>query len=130
MQDILTDCSEIDAKQKAVLQEIEIVAELTRKYIMENSITAQNQDEYNEHYNALVERYNKEKAKSLSLQKQKEERLAKRDLIGGFMIELTKHKELLTEFDENLWVSIIDKATVFHDGKVIFEFKDGTKIEV
>jgi len=124
------DGNGMDAKQKAVLQEIEIVAELTRKYIMENSITAQNQDEYNEHYNALVERYNKEKAKSLSLQKQKEERLAKRDLIGGFMIELSKRKELLTEFDENLWVSIIDKATVFHDGRVIFEFKDGTKIEV
>lgn len=97
---------------------------------MENSITAQNQDEYNEHYNALVERYNKEKAKSISLQKQKEERLAKRDLIGEFMIELSKRKELLTEFDENLWVSIIDKVTVFHDGRVVFTFKDGTKIEV
>ncbi len=130
LQDILTDCSEIDAKQKSVLQEMEVVSELTRKYIMENSMTAQNQDEYNEHYNALVERYNKEKAKSICLQKQKEERLAKRDLIGGFTLELFKRKELLTEFDENLWVSIIDKATVFHDGRVIFEFKDGTKIEV
>ncbi len=130
MQDILTDCSEIDEKQQAVWQEMEIVAELTRKYIMENSVTAQNQDEYNEHYNALVERYNREKAKSLSLQKQKEERLAKRDLIGGFMLELSRRKELLTEFDDNLWVSIVDKVTVFHDGRVVFTFKDGTKIKI
>ncbi len=130
MQDILTDCSEIDAKQTAVLQEMEVVSELTRKYIMENSVTAQNQEEYNEHYNALVERYNREKTKSLSLQKQKDERLAKRDLIGGFMLELSRRKELLTEFDDNLWVSIVDKVTVFHDGRVVFTFKDGTKIEV
>ena len=109
---------------------MEIVAELTRKYIMENSVTAQNQDEYNEHYNALVERYNREKAKSLSLQKQKEERLAKRDLIGGFMLELSRRKELLTEFDDNLWVSIVDNVTVFHDGRVVFTFKDGTKIKI
>ena len=93
-------------------------------------MTAQNQDECNERYNALVERYNKEKAKSLFLQKQKEERLAKRDLIGEFMLELFKRKELLTEFYDNLWVSIIDKATVLHDGRVVFTFKDGTKIPI
>ncbi|MCM1508765.1 MAG: recombinase family protein [Ruminococcus flavefaciens] len=130
LQEILTDCSEIDTKQKSVLQEMEIIAELTRKYIMGNSMNVQNQDEYNEHYNALVERYNKEKAKSLSLQKQKEERLAKREIIGGFITELSKRRELLTEFDDNLWVAIIDRVTVLHDGRLIFEFKDGSKIEV
>ncbi len=130
MQDILTDCSEIDEKQKSILQEMEIVAELTRKYIMENSQTAQNQDEYNSHYNAFVERYEKLQTKSLALQKQKEERLAKRDLIGGFILELTQCKELLAEFDEKLWIAIIDKVTVFQDGRLTFEFKNGTKIEV
>ena len=93
-------------------------------------MTAQNQDEYNEHYNALVEQHNREKVKSLSLQKQKDERLAKRDLIGEFMLELSKRKELLAEFDDNLWVSIFDKTTVFHAGRAAFTFKDGTKIEV
>ena len=130
MQNILTDCSEIDEKQKSILQEMEIVAELTRKYIMENSQTAQNQDEYNSHYNAFVERYEKLQTKSLALQKQKEERLANRDLIGGFILELSKCKELLAEFDEKLWVAIIDKVTVFQDGRLMFVFKDRTEIEV
>lgn len=103
--------------------------ELTRKYIMENSRTAQNQDEYNAHYNALVERYEKLQKKSISLQKQKEERLAKRDWIGGFILELSKCKKLLTEFDEKLWVAAVDKVTVFQDGRLAFVFKDGTEIE-
>lgn len=130
MQSMLTDCTEIDEKQKTVLQEMKVVAKLTRKYIMENSQTAQNQDEYNSHYNAFVKRYEKLKTKSLALQKQKEERLAKRDLIGGFILELSKCKELLEEFDEKLWIAIIDKVTVFQDGRLTFEFKNGTKIEV
>lgn len=130
MQNLLTDCTEIDEKQQEVLQEMEVVSELTRKHIMENSQTAQNQDEYNAHYNALVERYDKLQKKSFSLQKQKEERLAKRDLIGGFILELSKCKELLTEFDEQLWIAAVDKVTVFQDGRLLFVFKDGTEIEV
>ena len=130
MQNLLTDCTEIDEKQQEVLQEMEVVSEITRKYIMENSQTAQNQDEYNAHYNALVERYEKLQKKSFSLQKQKEERLAKRDLIGGFILELSKCKELLTEFDEKPWVATVDKVTVFQDGRLVFSFKDGTEIEV
>ena len=55
MQELLTDCSELDEKWKAVTQEMEIVAELTWKYIMKNSMTVKNQEKYNAHYNALVE---------------------------------------------------------------------------
>ena len=129
MQNLLTDCTEIDEKQQLVLQEMEVVSELTRKYIMENSRTIQNQDEYNAHYNALVERYEKLQKKSFSLQKQKEERLAKRDLIGGFILELSKCKELLIGFDEKLWVAAVDKVTVFQNGGLVFTFKDGTEIK-
>ena len=64
------------------------------------------------------------------MQKQKEERLAKRDLIGGFIPELSKCKELLTGFDEQLWIAAVDKVTVFEDGKLLFAFKDGTEIEI
>jgi len=130
MQNLLTDCTEIDEKQQAILQEMEVVSELTRKYIMENSRTAQNQDEYNMHYTALAERYEKLQKKSLLLQKQKEERLAKRDLIGGFILELSRCKELLTEFDEQFWIAAVDKVTVFQDGGLILSFKDGTEIKI
>ncbi len=126
----LTDCTEIDEKQQAILQEMEVVSELTRKYIMENSQTAQNQDEYNMHYNALVERYEKLQKKSLLLQKQKEERLAKRDLIGGFILELSRCRELFTEFDEQFWIAAVDKVTVFQNGRLLFAFKNGTEIKI
>jgi DNA invertase Pin-like site-specific DNA recombinase len=130
LQEVLTNCSEIEKEKNDVLQEMMIVAEITRKFITENSQTTQNQDEYNIRYNDLLARYEKEEKKLKILQKQKEERLAKRELIGGFMAELSTHKKILTEFDEKLWVAVIDHATVFHDGNMMFHFKDGTEIEI
>lgn len=64
------------------------------------------------------------------MQKQKEECLAKRDLIGGFILEISKCKELLTEFDEQFWIAAVDKVTVFQDSRLLFAFKDGTEIKL
>ena len=35
----------------------------------------------------------------------------------------------MTEWNDMLWMLLIDKVTVFADGKMIFLFKDGTEIE-
>ena len=32
-------------------------------------------------------------------------------------------------FDASLWRTLIEKATVHHDGRIIFKFLDGTEIE-
>ena len=54
IQQTLTDCSEIDTEISQLREEIEVVAELTRKCIVENSNTALNQEEYNARYESLV----------------------------------------------------------------------------
>ena len=37
--------------------------------------------------------------------------------------------EPLGYFDESVWRFTIDKVTIFHDGKMIFQFVDGTEVE-
>ena len=46
MQTTLTDCTGIDAEIESLLEEIDVVTELTKRCIAENSQTAQNQGEY------------------------------------------------------------------------------------
>ena len=46
MQATLTDCTGIDAEIESLLEEIDVVTELTKRCIAENSQTAQNQEEY------------------------------------------------------------------------------------
>lgn len=47
----------------------------------------------------------------------------------GFMYELTEYEETITEFDEQLWMMVIDKAIVHQDGRLVFVFRNGCEIE-
>lgn len=37
--------------------------------------------------------------------------------------------DVLTEFDDSVWNAAIANVTVFHDGSMMFQFKDGTEIK-
>ena len=129
MQSHLTDCSAIDAELEELRQEIEVVTELTQRCIQENAGRAQSQEEYAERYNGYVARYDAAKAKLDALQQKKDQRLAEAEAIGGFMFALSERDCKLTEFDEGLWLAVVEKATAYHDGRLVFTFQNGTEIE-
>ena len=129
IQNMLTDVSDIDAEAVSLKQEIEVITELTKKCISENSQSIQNQEDYKRKYDSYVERYDAAKEKLDRLEKQKNERLIKSDAIGGFMFELSERSETLTEFDDRLWLTIIDTVTAYRDGRLIFKFHNGSEIE-
>lgn len=49
--------------------------------------------------------------------------------IDRFISELSKRDELLTEFDNCLWLTVVDTVTVQSDGILLFKFNGGTEIE-
>ena len=55
-------------------------------------------------------------------------RKAQTGAIGAFMFEV-QELDALTEFDEKLWLTIIDTVTVHTDGRMTFRFHGGTEIE-
>ena len=128
MQATLTDCTGIDTEIESLLEEIEVVTELTKRCIAENSQTAQNQEEYTARYNGFVERYEKAKAQLEQLRTTKAEREAQAEAIGVFMFEV-QELDTINEFDEKLWLTIIDTVTVHTDGRMTFRFQGGTEIE-
>ena len=127
-QQTLSNCSEIDTEISELREEIEVVAELTRKCIAENSNTALNQEEYNARYESLVERYNRAADRLEALEKTKTEREVKADSIGAFMFSLSERDEPLTEFDDRLWLTAIDTVTAHEDGRLVCNFKNGAEI--
>ena len=128
MQATLTDCTGIDKEIQTLLEEIEVVTELTKRCIAENSQTAQNQEEYAARYNGFVERYENTKAQLEQLRATRAAREAQAEAIGAFMFEV-QELDVLTEFDEKLWLTIIDTVTVHTDGRMTFRFQGGTEIE-
>ena len=128
IQTTLTDCTGIDAEIESLLEEIDVVTELTKRCIAENSQTAQNQIEYAARYNGFVERYEKAKEQLEQFRITKVEREAQAEAIGAFMFEV-QELDALSEFDEKLWLTVIDTVTVHADGRLTFKFQGGTEID-
>lgn len=129
MQDALTDTTEIDKELNSLVSEVEVVSGLMRKCIAENSIVAQNQDDYTVQYNEFAKRYDALKEKINALNETKEHRQKQHSAIDGFMFELMELEQLPIEFDEKLWTVSVESATVYRDGRVVFKFKNGAEIE-
>ena len=49
--------------------------------------------------------------------------------IAEFLKGLRKQEGLISEFDEGLWHSLVDYATVYSYKDMRFTFKDGTEIK-
>ena len=128
IQHTLTDCTEIDTEISDLRAELEVVAELTRKCIAENSSNALNQEEYLARYTAFEERYEGAKGRLETMLTRKAEREAKADQIGAFMFELAERDEPITEFDDRLWLAVIDTVTAHADGRLVFKFQNGTEV--
>jgi len=111
-----------------LLREMEVVAELTRKCIEENSSVAQDQSEYTARYNGYVDRYERAKARYDSLAAERREKLEKAKAIDRFIHTVESRKGVLSEFDPCLWLDTVENVTVMSDGKMRFHFFDGTEI--
>jgi len=127
MRDSLFDTEALEAERSELQSEMAVAAELIQKCIGENARIALDQREYLERYNTLVERYETAKARFDEISERVSGNLSRREMVEAFITELGKQDGLLSEFDERLWFSLVDFATVSEDGTVSFTFKDGSE---
>lgn len=124
----LTDTASLEKKRDELNTELNLLAEQVQSLIAENARKVQDQDEYNEKYNLLVSRYEAAKEKYDKTCKDIQKREVREKQLDGFIKEL-KNRELVTEFDETLWGSLLDFITVYNKEDIRVTFKDGTEIK-
>jgi len=125
MRIMLADCSELDEQIRVLTEEIEVVADLVRRCVQENASAALARDEYARKYNGLVARYEQAMEKAKALQEEKDRRQARDRELRVFIDLLQTAPVVLDEWDAQLWNMLLEKATVYRDGKIEFEFKNG-----
>ena len=130
MRTVVSDFTEIDAEIEALNEEIQVVAGLVSQCIKKNATSQQSQEEYNKKYNRLVRRYKKAVERLKRANAEKESRTDRDHNIRIFIAEIEKQPLVLETWDERLWISLLDSATVHADGRIAFRFKDGTKIKI
>nr|DAN14081.1 MAG TPA: integrase [Caudoviricetes sp.] len=125
----ITDNTDLDEESMALQGECDVVSELMRKCVEENAHTALNQIDYQQRYNTLVERFENARMRLKKINTERIKRAAKRAHINSFIETLEHSNRLLTDFDEDVWCAIIDKVIVEKNGRLIFQFKDGSNTE-
>ena len=58
----------------------------------------------------------------------KNARQAQADAIGSFMFKV-QELDTLSEFDDKLWLTVIDTVTIHTDGRMTVKFQGGTEID-
>lgn len=106
-----------------------MVTELSKKAIYENASVAVSQDEWGERNNSYLGLHRKATARAAEFDKLKRERQSKFLMLEGFVKGIESCVLAIEEFDEKLWAAAVEKVKVMPDGRMMFEFKDGTEIE-
>ena len=115
---------DIDSKISKLQEESEIIVELMKSLIYENSRKVMNQDEYNKKYNSYTEKYEKIKSELSKLEDKKQDLKVRRDKIKIFIDNLKNHNEVMSVFDEKLWYAMVDKIVVHEDRNIEFKFRN------
>ena len=122
MRRTLTDLRDIDAEIVRLSEECEIVAELVRSLVKENSSTAQSQEEYLKEYDSLNKRY---EDLVCELEKQKEERTLRQQQDKAMLLfirALKKNPLMLETWDDTIWTVMVEKGVVGRNGGIRFVF--------
>ncbi len=125
----LADCSAIDAELEAVSSEMEATAGLIQKLVDENATRKLDQHDYRKKYDGYASRYTALESRMDSPEKERERKEIRYDIFSGFLFELSELDSLPLEFDTKLFRSLVDYATVYHDGRMVFTFRNGMEIE-
>ena len=125
---VIFDTTDLDAELTELQGEMTVIAEMIQKCVDENARTKVDQDDYRKRYEGLVTRFETAKARLTEVTDLCKDKMVRREMTESFIAELRKQNELVSEFDERLWHTLLDHATVYNEKDVGFTFKDGTII--
>jgi len=117
------------AEKQRLEDEILVLVEMTQNLVAENARVAQDQEEYQKRYDSLVQRYEDAKKEYDELVNTIEQKEAHGERIRQFIKTLKEQDNIITEFDDALWGSMVEFVTIGKE-RCSVTFKDGTEITV
>lgn len=119
---LLTDTTEIDAKIVECENELDIVSELVKKLVRDNSKEQQNQNDYAKKYEELETRNNKARKLHDELVEEKKTKIGKMKTLNSYLSDFNKNDTIIDKWDDNIWMTALENAIVNRDGTITFNF--------
>lgn len=108
---------------------IHIDAKAVNDLIAQNARVAQNQEEYNERYDALVSQYEETERRRGGVMEQINQIMIRRRKLERFIDAATALPELYTEFDAGQWARLVESMTVYDKDRIVWKLTCGIEIE-
>ena len=125
---LLADTSELDSKIENLQSKMEVISGLVEKLVRDNAKTAQDQMEYAKKYDGLKNQYDAHKE---TLEKALEDRSckqAKEVMMKAYLADMRNADNYLPEWSDDVWMTMVEKATVNRDKSITFQFTSGKEI--
>ena len=121
--------SSIESHKQSAQREYDEIIVLMEKAIAEGGSGDVSQRDFNNYYADLLSRADAAKARLQSTGDEILRKTKQRKKLNAFMSELENRGDLLTGFDEELFVATVERITVYPK-KLTFLFKDGSDIDI
>lgn len=127
---LLADTSELEEELiRAEEQHSSLMAKL-RSYMDENTRQVQDQTEYNHQFSQMDAECETAEKQIKIIQKKILEQSGRKEQIKRCLEQIQKSGEILTDFDGNLWNSMVETVIVTREKVLTFQFRDGSEVAV
>ena len=124
----LCNTTQLDAEMQRKHDEMTVASELMKAHIKKNASVAKSQETYVLDAGRIEERYNAALEHYKALEAERDKWILKNKELEVFISLLKKQPLAGAEWDERLWITLLDTAIVHRDGKIVFWFKSGKEI--
>ncbi|VTG38894.1 putative site-specific recombinase [Streptococcus pneumoniae] len=128
--EMVKDTSSLEAKMDDLKHHLENIRHDIEDLVDSNARKAQNQELFQEQYDILVRAY-QEKQKELhdtssALEEQKSKKLS----LDGFIQQLKQQDDLITDFNQELWQTSVERLDIKENKRISLTFKNGLQIDL
>lgn len=115
----------LEQRMKELETEVEVVSQMISKLVMDNAVMPQNQDVYQEKYRNLADRYDALIVELESVEKEYLDKAKRNKELQAFLKTLKSQECLVTEFDDLLWETAVERIIIKEKRNIEFIFKNG-----
>lgn len=123
--DLLTDTTKLDEQIESVTSDLIMMTERINRLIKEYSKSGLSSNDYGKKYQDLMAQYEVLKQKQEALITEKDMKQSKDLNLKVFVKNMTKTKDKLSEWDEQIWMLMVESGTVHRNKNITFKFNNG-----
>jgi len=126
--ELLADTTKLDSDISKIDGELIVISELVNKLVKENAKTSTDLDDYDKKYEELSNRYEELKAKHEEMIRLRSEKQGQALKMKSFVANLNQSEDILAEWNERVWMLLVESAIVHRDSRITFKFLNGEEV--